>query len=70
MVMAAKKAKNNEVKEMISLSTNKIAVVSPIKDSNQYGIADLTKERIGLGSCGCNTIACSLSDGKLCHKTK
>jgi hypothetical protein len=42
MVMAAKKAKNNEVKEMISLSTIKIAAVSPIKDSNQYGIADLT----------------------------
>lgn len=40
--MAAKKAKNKEVKEMISLSTNKIAAVSPIKESNQYGIADLT----------------------------
>jgi hypothetical protein len=33
--MAAKKAKNNEVNEMISLSTNKIAAVSPIKDSDQ-----------------------------------
>ena len=40
--MAAKKAKNNEVIEMVSLSTNKTAVVSPIKDSNQYGRADLT----------------------------
>ena len=42
MVMAAKKAKNNEVIEMVSLSTNKTAAVSPIKDSSQYGRADLT----------------------------
>jgi len=39
--MAAKKAKNNEVKEMISLSTNKTAAVNPIKDRSQYGMADV-----------------------------
>jgi hypothetical protein len=35
MVIAAKKAKNNEVRETISLSINKIAVVRPIKDNTQ-----------------------------------
>ena len=39
--MAAKKAKNKDVIEMISLSTNKTAAVNPIKDNSQYGRADL-----------------------------
>jgi hypothetical protein len=41
MVIAAKKAKNNEVIEMVSLSTNKTATVNPIKDKSQYGMADV-----------------------------
>ena len=41
MVIAAKKAKNNEVIEMVSLSKNKTATVSHIKDKSQYGMADV-----------------------------
>jgi hypothetical protein len=41
MVIAAKKAKNKEVIEIVLLSTNKTATVSPIKDKSQYGIADV-----------------------------